>query len=214
MDVEEHIPCADEITEHELAGIGLIEAGKLGWINRLVDVIGGVILVGGQDGHVILGEVIFHAGKLDIRGIPVVLILLKGGHIVDLVFSHLEGAHADIGGGVNGPGALGIGILSLHSVEGGECAQLKEVGGGRLQFDSQGAGCVVGDDVHRIRIAFDDVKEVTVVSAEVCGGSAVPGGNHFAGLKVASVRPLEAIAESKGVGQFVVAQFVGLGELR
>ena len=214
MDVEEDVIGADLIIHGQLARILRIQAIKLSRIDGLRQG-DGIRLIGGQDRDAVLGEVRVDAAQTDRVRIPVVGVLLVGDDVVNLEAGHAEGTGADVGLRVDRPGALVIRQLGLDRAEGGEAAQLEEVRAGRVQGDGQGAGRVVGDDVQAAgTVAVDDVEQEAVGRAELLISRTVPALDDVAGIEVAAVGPLEALAQGEGVDGAIFRDGVALGELR
>ena len=177
LDVEDYVVGAQLVHDVEL-GISFQRRDLIG--GNAVDEVQVAVLIGGENGGIVIAEHELQALDLHVVGIPVVGVLDVHHGLV--VLPALQGVGtAGNKAGFQRPGTgvvrggLGFDTGLLHREEGGEGGQVQHVGAGGLQGDGEGLAVFGSGDLQIIRIAGDAVEHVAVVSSGFGSGSALPG---------------------------------------
>ena len=124
---------------------------------------------------------------------------------------HLVSAVGNEGGSVGAPGLVGNHILTDREV-GGEGQQLIPEGNGVVQSDNQGL-VIGGFHSQVVGVALNNFQHIAVVSAQLLGGSTLPGKLEVLGGDRLAVGPFQAVPQGVGVGHGAVFVLHALGKL-
>ncbi len=101
----------------------------------------------------------------------------------------------------------------LHREEGGECSQVHHVGARSSHHNGEGGAIFRSGHIQSIRIAFDAVEHVAVVSSGFGAGGTFPRIFEVSGSQIGAIRPFEIFTDGEDIGHAIFRNFVASCEV-